>query len=43
MLRLIINEAVTKSIKYTFPGGRKGIISVTQHEVNEHVALMICR
>ncbi|QEM03759.1 hypothetical protein DIU31_009625 [Mucilaginibacter rubeus] len=40
-LSLIINEAVTNSIKYAFPGKKKGAISITMYQINEQVELII--
>ena len=40
-LGLIINEAVTNSIKYAFPGGRKGTISIQLSKVGNLVRLTI--
>lgn len=37
---LIINEAVTNSIKYAFPDNRKAEISITLHELQDHVIRM---
>jgi two-component sensor histidine kinase len=40
-LSLIINEAVTNAIKYAFPGGKKGMISISLHQIDEQVKLVI--
>jgi len=40
-LGLIINEAVTNSIKYAFPAGRKGTISIQLSKVGKLVRLVI--
>ena len=40
-LGLIINEAVTNSIKYAFPGGRKGTISIQLSKIGKLVSLII--
>ena len=34
-LGLIINEAVTNSLKYAFPGGKTGVITIRLHEVDD--------
>jgi two-component sensor histidine kinase len=39
-LGLIINEAVTNSLKYAFPGGRPGLIAVTLAEADEQHFLL---
>ena len=39
---LIINEAVTNSIKYAFPNQERGDIEITLHKVNGQIKLMIC-
>ncbi|MET0635153.1 MAG: sensor histidine kinase [Chitinophagaceae bacterium] len=38
---LIINEAVTNSIKYAFPGQRDGTISISMHRVADQITLVI--
>lgn len=38
---LIINEAVTNSIKYAFPENRKGIIEIIMHQVADKITLVI--
>jgi two-component sensor histidine kinase len=40
-LGLIINEAVTNSIKYAFPGNKMGIISVQLHQSGEQISLVV--
>lgn len=40
-LSLIINEAVTNSIKYAFPKSRKGIVRITMKKIEQHVQLVI--
>jgi len=40
-LSLIINEAVTNSIKYAFPGKRKGIVAISMHQINDQVEWVI--
>ncbi|MET4014610.1 two-component sensor histidine kinase [Mucilaginibacter sp. UYP25] len=40
-LSLIVNEAVTNSIKYAFPGNRNGQIKIQIHEVENEIMLMI--
>ncbi|HEY4108049.1 tetratricopeptide repeat-containing sensor histidine kinase [Puia sp.] len=40
-LALIINEALTNSIKYAFPANRNGVISVSLKEQDEEVVLEI--
>jgi two-component sensor histidine kinase len=40
-IALIINEAVTNSIKYAFPGNRKGLIRVSMHTNGEDGVLEI--
>jgi two-component sensor histidine kinase len=40
-LSLIINEAVTNSIKYAFPDDREGVIAITLHKSGDQVALTI--
>lgn len=41
-LGLIINESIVNAIKYAFPGGRKGIVSISlQHDDDNHLLLDI--
>jgi two-component sensor histidine kinase len=40
-LGLIINEAVTNSIKYAFPGNKMGVISVQLHQSGEQISLVV--
>ena len=40
-LALIVTEAVTNSIKYAYPAGRRGTISVRLHQVDDAVELEI--
>jgi len=40
-ISLIINEAVTNSIKYAFPENRKGIITISMHVIDDQVELVI--
>jgi len=40
-LSLIINEAVTNSIKYAFPDSKKGIINISMHKIDNQVDLII--
>jgi two-component sensor histidine kinase len=40
-LALVINEAVTNSIKYAFPGNRSGIIEINMYQVAEQITLII--
>src|SRR5690606_32860432 len=38
---LIVNEAVTNSIKYAFPDGRSGVVMVSFHNQKEKLLLSI--
>ena len=38
---LIINEAITNSIKYAFPENRRGIIEITMHQEDTMITLII--
>ncbi|HMC83874.1 MAG TPA: sensor histidine kinase, partial [Chitinophagaceae bacterium] len=40
-IALIINEAVNNSIKYAFPGNRKGVIEIIMHQVADKITLTI--
>ncbi|WP_426667430.1 sensor histidine kinase [Mucilaginibacter sp. McL0603] len=40
-LALVLNEAVTNSIKYAFPGKRRGEISVKMQQTGEYIELII--
>ncbi|HTE09521.1 MAG TPA: sensor histidine kinase [Chitinophagaceae bacterium] len=40
-IALIINEAVTNSIKYAFPFNRKGEISIAMHRVRDQIKLEV--
>jgi two-component sensor histidine kinase len=40
-IALIINEAVTNSIKYAFPDKRPGIIVINMHQLNKQIRLTI--
>ncbi len=40
-IALIINEAVTNSIKYAFPQNRKGNIEITMHQIEDKITLVI--
>jgi two-component system, sensor histidine kinase PdtaS len=40
-ISLIINEAVTNSIKYAFPQNRQGIIEITMYEIADQIILTI--
>jgi len=40
-LGLILNEAITNSIKYAFPGDRNGLISISLSNINPHQCLLI--
>lgn len=39
-LGLILNEAITNAIKYAFPDGREGIITISLSQVSEHKILL---
>jgi two-component sensor histidine kinase len=38
---LMINELISNSLKYAFPGGRKGEISITSHR-QDHTLTILC-
>ncbi|MES1221530.1 MAG: histidine kinase dimerization/phosphoacceptor domain -containing protein [Bacteroidota bacterium] len=38
---LIVNEAVTNSIKYAFPGGEPGIINISMYQSSERIILVV--
>jgi len=38
---LIITELVTNALKYAFPGGRKGVVTVSIKKENEHITLVV--
>ncbi len=40
-LGLILNEAITNSIKYAFPDGRNGVISISLSNTHEHQYLLV--
>ncbi len=40
-IALIVNEAVTNSIKYAFPSGKPGTIRVSMHQTGEQIKLVI--
>ncbi|HEY6901941.1 MAG TPA: sensor histidine kinase, partial [Puia sp.] len=40
-LGLILNEAITNSVKYAFPGGRNGVIHITLHQRGGNILLRI--
>jgi two-component sensor histidine kinase len=40
-LALVLNEAITNSIKYAFPGNRRGEISIKMRETGETIELII--
>jgi len=40
-LALIINEAVTNSMKYAFPDNRPGIITISMHKSGEQITLVL--
>jgi two-component system, sensor histidine kinase PdtaS len=40
-IALIINEAVTNSIKYAFPSESEGIIKITMHQIAGQITLII--
>jgi two-component system, sensor histidine kinase PdtaS len=40
-LGLIINEAVSNSIKYAFPGNRQGLIAITLRKIGDRISLEI--
>jgi len=39
---LIVNELVTNSLKYAFPGNRKGKITISFSETDSHLLLKVC-
>ena len=41
-IALIINEAVTNSIKYAFPGDRRGMIGIDMRLAGDVITLRIC-
>jgi two-component sensor histidine kinase len=40
-LGLILNEAITNAIKYAFPDGKEGIITISLSQVSEHKILLM--
>jgi two-component sensor histidine kinase len=40
-LALVLNEAITNSIKYAFPGNRRGEISIKMRQTGENIELVI--
>jgi two-component sensor histidine kinase len=40
-LALIINEAITNSMKYAFPDKRPGIVTITMHQHGEQISLLL--
>jgi two-component sensor histidine kinase len=40
-LALIINEAVTNSMKYAFPDKRPGVITISMHKTGEQITLLL--
>ncbi|MDB4922959.1 histidine kinase dimerization/phosphoacceptor domain -containing protein [Mucilaginibacter sp.] len=40
-LALVLNEAITNSVKYAFPGNRRGEISIKMRQTNENIELII--
>jgi two-component sensor histidine kinase len=40
-LALVLNEAITNSVKYAFPGNRLGEISIRMRQMGEHIELII--
>ena len=40
-LALVLNEAVTNSIKYAFPGNRQGEITIRMQQIGENIELVI--
>jgi len=40
-LSLILNEAITNSVKYAFPGNRLGEISIRMQQIDENIELII--
>jgi len=40
-LGLILNEAITNSIKYAFPGGREGVISISLFNTSPNQYLLV--
>jgi two-component sensor histidine kinase len=40
-LALVLNEAITNSIKYAFPGNRRGEISIKMRQTGENIELII--
>lgn len=39
---LIVNELITNSLKYAFPGNRKGKITIALSETDSHLLLKVC-
>jgi two-component sensor histidine kinase len=40
-LALVLNEAITNSVKYAFPGNRRGEISIKMRQIDENIELII--
>jgi two-component sensor histidine kinase len=40
-LALVLNEAITNSVKYAFPGNRRGEISIKMRQTGENIELII--
>jgi len=40
-LALVLNEAITNSVKYAFPGNRRGEISIKMQQTGENIELII--
>jgi two-component sensor histidine kinase len=40
-LALVLNEAITNSVKYAFPGNRRGEISIKLRQIDENIELII--
>jgi two-component sensor histidine kinase len=40
-LALVLNEAITNSVKYAFPGNRLGEISIRMRQIDENIELII--
>ena len=40
-IALIVNEAITNSIKYAFPGASNGVIGISMHKTQQEIMLVV--